>query len=127
MDDVNWSGAAVCAASALPPRNVLLTPKGTSCEEKLKFPWVVLTSNVTAPAVAATVTMMPFSCIGPVVADGAGGLVRAASFQLEVPVMESALSNRQPCRLRIVAPVAVIEPSQLVSTLSPTPRITRKD
>src|ERR1022692_1351049 len=127
MEGGHMRGGGGVAASALPARNVLLTPKGTSCEEKVKFPWVVLTSKVTAPAGAATVTMTPFSCIGPVVADGAGGLVRAASFQLEVPVMESALLNRQPLRLRMVAPVAVIEPSQLVSVLSPIPRITIND
>src|ERR1035441_2521566 len=124
MDDVTCRGAAVCAASALPPRNVLETPNGTSCEEKLKLPWVVLTSKVTAPAGAPMVTTMPFSCIGPA---AAGGLPLAASFQLAVPVMESAAVKRQPVRLTMVAPVAVIEPSQTVLVFSPIPRISRYD
>jgi hypothetical protein len=52
---------------------------------------------------------IPFSCIGPVVAVG-GSRRLVAIFQPVGPVMASASLNRQPCKLRMVAPVAVIEP-----------------
>src|ERR1035441_2691810 len=127
MELVNCSGAPIRVTSALPLRNDLLVPNGTSLEEKVKLPWVVLTSKLTGLAVAETVTITPFSCIGPTVALGPGGDVRVASFQLLLPVVESAASNRQPSRLVTAAPVAVMEPSQVVGFWSPTPRITRYD
>src|SRR5574340_1079735 len=93
FEEVNWSGAPVWATSALPFSNDLLTPNGTSCEEKLKFPCVVLTSNVTGASAAVAVTMTPVSCTGP--GGFREGVGRMAVFQLEVPEIESALVNRQ--------------------------------
>ena len=55
------------------------------------------------------------------------GEFRVASFQLAVPEMESLPANRQPRRLRMVAPVAAIDPSQVVPAVSPTPSMTRYD
>jgi len=47
-------------------------------------------------------------------------------FQL-FPLIESVALKRHPCSPRMVPPVAVIEPPQLVAALSPIPRITRYD
>ncbi len=69
--------------------------------------------------------MTPFSCIGPVLPPGGGGAPRVDSFQVLVPVMASVPLKRQPRSPRMDAPVAVMEPSQTVALLSPTPRITR--
>ena len=65
--------------------------------------------------------------IGPLVAEGGGGASRVDIVQLVVPVIASVPENRQPCKLRIVPPAAVIEPSQVVGAVSPTPRMTRYD
>src|SRR4029077_896142 len=122
MEDVSWNCAPVLATRARPFRNVLLTPK--SCAEKLKFPCVVVTLNVTGPVGAEILTMIPFSCTGP---GGVNeGVVRVLNFQLE-PDIASVPLNRQPRRICIFAPVTVIDPSQLVAAVSPTPRITRYD
>ena len=83
-------------------------------------------SKVTEPVEAETVTMTPFSCKGPMVCSGGGGASRVDSFQL-VPEMESLPLNLQPCKLRMAAPVTVMNPSQLVGALSPTPKMTRYD
>src|SRR5271166_3095601 len=106
--------------------NTLVVPKGTSVEAKLKFPCAVVTAKVMEPEVEATVTMIPFSCIGPEVAEGPGGAVREDSFHEVVPEMASVLEKRQPCKPRIgtvapvVVPVAEMEPSHLVGVVSPT-------
>src|ERR1051326_2014400 len=121
MELVNCSPAAVCATCAFPVRNVLLTPKGMSDEENAKLPWDVLTSNVTGPVDADVVTINPFSWTGP--GGLIAGVVRVDSFQLLVPVTASVSLNRQPLRSVMVAPVAVMDPSQFVGVLSPTPRI----
>src|SRR5579863_9600294 len=103
-----------------------VVPNGTSVDAKLKLPCAVLTLNVTGLDAAETVTIMPFSCIGPVVTVGGGGARRVDTFH-EVPEIESVPEKRQPCRPRIVAPVAVIEPSQVVGIASLTPKAMRYD
>src|SRR6266849_4904431 len=123
MEDVSWNCAPVLATRARPFRNVLLTPK--SCAEKLKLPCVVVTLNVTGPVGAEILTMRPFSCTGPGGFNAGVGLV--LNFQIDVPDIESAGVNRNPRRICILAPVTVIDPSQLVAAVSPTPRITRYD
>src|ERR1017187_452465 len=125
LDDVNWNCAPVCATSALPPKNVLLVPNGTSLDEKVKFPCAVVTSNFTGDADAPTFTISPFSCTGP------GGLSEGVAcvliFQLVVPLIASVPSNRHPRRISTGAPVTAIDPSQFVTVVAPTPRITRND
>ena len=51
---------------------------------------------------------------------------RVASCQV-VPSIASVPENRQPCKLRMSAPVAVMEPSQVAAALSPVPNRTRND
>src|SRR5579872_1611314 len=101
---VSCSGVPVCATSTLPARKLLLAPNGTSCVEKVKFPCCVCTVNPTGPLTCAMVMMRPFSSIGPAVALGGGGEGRVDTFQLEVPVMESAALKRHPARLVMVLP-----------------------
>jgi hypothetical protein len=103
----------------------LLTPNGTSADEKLKFPCGVVTSNFTGEAEAPTFTITPFSCTGP--GGVSEGVTRVLIFQLVVPLMASVPSNRQPRRISTGAPVTAIDPSQLVAAVSPTPRIKRND
>src|ERR1017187_5653047 len=127
-EEVNWSGAAVGITNARPVRRALLAPNDTSCDVKLKWPCVVLTSSVTGVLLRAMVTISPFSWKSPFpVSLGPDDVMRTAIFQLEVPAIKSVPVNRQPFRLKIVPPVAVMEPSQLVSALSPMPTRSRKD
>src|ERR1035437_1777848 len=125
FDDVNRNCAPVCATSALPLRNVLLVPNGTSLDEKLKFPCGVVLSNFTGEAEALTLTITPFSCTGP--GGFSEGVARVLIFQPVVPLIASVPSKRQPRRISTCAPVTAIDPCQFVPAVSLTPRITRND
>jgi hypothetical protein len=106
----------------------LLVPNATFCGEKLKFSCVVVTSKLPDAVAPEIVTMTPFSYTSAAIPGGVSPTPMAI-FQVDVPgaATESVPVNRQSFRRTMVAPVAVMEPSQMVFALSPTARITRND
>src|SRR5258708_17350742 len=81
-------------------------------------------SMVAGVPASEILTMTPFSCTW-FATPGGPPIGRVAIFQLAIPEMESAPSNRQGRRLRMLAPVTLMEPSHVAPVLSPTPSITR--
>src|SRR5579862_3263344 len=119
LEVVNCKGDAVSIAWAFPPRKVFLIPNGTSVDAKLKFPGLVVTLNVTGPLAAEVVTITPVSWNGP--GGVTAGVVRVEAFHDQPadadPEIASEALNRHPVIPTMVAPLAVMDPSQAVGAL----------